>query len=128
MPVFAIVCGVILEIIGISGYILTGAESITALIPSIFGTILLACGVLSIVAPKTRKHAMHVAALVAVLGFVAVIGRIAGKIPALLSGAPVEPSNLAVSLQLAFAVVCFFFFTACIRSFLLARLAAVNKE
>ena len=126
MPLLTIVTGVILDVIGLAGFVLSGSQSLTALIPCIFGTILLLCGILAMAVPKTRKHAMHAAALVALLGFLAIMGRSGAKLPALFSGQPVEPSATAVSLQLIFAVVCFLYVVACIRSFIEARRSARN--
>jgi len=128
MPVFAIIIGVILDALGILAYVLTGMESLTALIPSIFGTIILVCGILALIRPAWRKHAMHVAAAVALLGFVAVMARTGGKIPALFAGEAVEPSATAVWVQLTFALISFIFLMTCIRSFVAARMARISNS
>ena len=46
----------------------------TALIPAVFGVLLLGCG-LAALQPTWRKHAMHVAVSVALLGALAASGR-----------------------------------------------------
>ena len=62
-----ILFGALLTLLGLSGYFLTGASSPTALIPAIFGFLLLALGLLARSEPM-RKHAMHAAATVALVG------------------------------------------------------------
>jgi hypothetical protein len=121
MPLFTLVVGVILDAVGIIGFVATGARSITALIPAIFGTLILICGLLAMFRHSWRKHALHVAAAVSLLGFVGVAGRSAKQWPALFAGQPVEPSATALWLQLAFALLCLIYFAACFRSFLQAR-------
>lgn len=61
-----------LIITGIVGFVVTGKEHFTALIPSFIGTLLLVLGLLAF-NPKLRKHVMHGAAMVAILGFIATI-------------------------------------------------------
>ena len=62
-----IVFGMLLTLLGLAGYFLTGASSPTALIPAIFGVLLLVLGFLAR-SEATRKHAMHAAATVALVG------------------------------------------------------------
>jgi hypothetical protein len=59
--------GLILAVIGIVSYVGTGRTSMTALIPAFIGAVLL---VLAYVARSeaARRHAMHVAMVVALLG------------------------------------------------------------
>ena len=53
-----ILFGVLLTLLGLGGYFLTGASSPTALIPTIFGLLLLMLGALARSEP-IRKHPMH---------------------------------------------------------------------
>ena len=62
-----IVFGMLLTLLGLAGYFLTGASSPTALIPAIFGVLLLVLGFLAHF-EAARKHAMHAAATVALVG------------------------------------------------------------
>ena len=62
-----ILFGVLLTLLGLTGYFLTGAASPTALIPAIFGVPLLGLGYLAR-SEAMRKHAMHAAATVALIG------------------------------------------------------------
>lgn len=59
--------GAVLTLLGIAGYALTGAASLTALIPSLVGVLILACGLLAR-QEKLRRHAIHGALAVALLG------------------------------------------------------------
>jgi len=110
--------GVILLVLGIAGYFGTGMVSMTALIPAVFGLLLLVLGVLAR-DPGKRKHAMHFAAVIGVLGFLG-SARGLSKLPAVLAGQPVERPN-AVLAQGAMAVLTLIFVALCVRSFINAR-------
>jgi O-antigen/teichoic acid export membrane protein len=60
--------GVALIVLGLAGYLASGAAQITALIPAFFGLPLLLIGFLAR-DDKKRKAAMHVAVVVGLLGF-----------------------------------------------------------
>jgi hypothetical protein len=127
MPALAIITGAILDAMGILGFVLTGAKSMTALIPSLFGTIIVLCGLIALLRPAARKHAMHSAVAVALVGFLGGILRSGPKLPALFAGQPVEPSAVAIWMQFSFALICLAFVAAGIHSFIKARLAAGGK-
>ena len=122
MPTIAIIIGVVLDLLALFGYFGTGAKSVTALIPGIFGTIILVCGVVAKWKESLRRHVMHVAALVSLLGCVGAFMRVGRKFMTVLMGQPVLPSATAVWLQITFGLVCLIFFLLCICSFLRARL------
>ena len=63
-------------------------------------------------------HAMHGAAVVALLGFLAPLGRI---IPQALKGTP--PHGLALFSQVTMSILCLAFVLLCVRSFINARRA-----
>jgi hypothetical protein len=109
---------VALILLGLAGYFGTGAASPTALIPALFGLILLALGALAR-NPSRRKLAMHVAVVVGLLGLA---GSLRGllKLPALLSGDPLE-RPAAVIAQSIMAVLMGIFVALCIKSFIDAR-------
>ncbi len=71
----ALLVGAILVAIGVGGYATAEVKSPTALIPAAIGVVFLIVGVLVTAKPATRKHSMHVAAMVALLGILAVGGR-----------------------------------------------------
>jgi hypothetical protein len=114
----AIAFGVVLMLLGIGGYFGSGMVSLTALIPAAFGLVLL---VLGFVArdPGKRKHAMHVAAMIGVLGFLG-SARGLGKLLPMLSGQPVERPG-AVIAQSIMAILMLIFTWLCVRSFINAR-------
>ncbi len=106
---------VLLIILGVCSYVLTGARSATALIPAIFGVILGVLGHLSR-REHLRKHAMHAAAAVALIGM-------AGALVRLLS-APLGSRSFAAEFsQGAMAFLTALFVVLCIRSFIAARRA-----
>jgi uncharacterized membrane protein len=108
----------LLILLGAGGYFGSGTNSPTALIPAIFGVVLL---ILGLVArnPARRKHAMHGAAMVALLGL---FGSIRGllQLPTVLSGGEVA-RPAAVIAQSIMAVLMIIFVALAIRSFVEAR-------
>lgn len=117
MPSTAIISGILLILTGFIGYFFSlfdGNASITALIPAIFGMVLTLCGVFAQLKENLRKHLMHVAVLVGLLGFI---------IPAyrLLSRANDLTVSLAVLSQAVMALICLFFVILCVQSFINAR-------
>jgi|HigsolmetaAR201D_1030396.scaffolds.fasta_scaffold66710_2 hypothetical protein len=114
-----IAVGVLLILLGVGGYLAT-RTSLTALIPAGFGVLFLILGLIAR-NPNSRKHAMHAAAMLGVLG---ILGSARGlaKLPALLSGEQVARPG-AVAAQSAMAVVLIVFVALCVKSFVDARLA-----
>ncbi len=121
MPRIIFTFAVTFVLLGIGAYLLTGAQSWTALIPAIFGLLLAIAGGLSL---KNPKHGGHFAALVGLLGFLGTAKSL-GKIPALLSGEPVERAA-AVGVQAAFATLSLIFLVLCVKSFIDARRARAS--
>jgi len=119
MPIVTLVAGSLLELIGFGGFFLSGMQSFTALIPAVFGTLLVVLGALALVKPGARKHFMHAAAALALLCF---LGSARGllQLPALLAGGEVA-RPLAVGAQSASAVVALVFVALCVKSFIDAR-------
>ena len=117
MPSTSIGCGVLLLLIGIIGYVYglaTGHASVTALIPAFFGVVLVVLGLWSGSKPDLRKHLMHVAVVVALLGFLLTAGRMLMKFSELTVSA-------ALFSQLSTAIVCLVFVVLSVRSFIAAR-------
>jgi hypothetical protein len=69
--------GLILAVIGIVSYVGTGRTSVTALIPAFFGVVFLALAYVAR-SEAARKHAMHVAMLVALVGIAGTASRLLG--------------------------------------------------
>jgi hypothetical protein len=120
MPSTTRLFGLILIVLGIASYVMTGRTSVTALIPAIFGAIFVIC---ALVARKEamRKHAMHVAVAVGLLGALASLGR---AIPAVMDGNATRP---AVMSQLVMAALLIFYVYLGVQSFIAARKARLGK-
>lgn len=123
MPAITILIGMMLILVGLGGYGFGVAEaqrtgdkaSLTALIPSIFGLIITILGGVA-TNEKLRKHAMHGAILVALLGFLAVMGRL---IPSLVSGN--VKVGAAFASQTITAILCGILVALGVNSFVQAR-------
>jgi hypothetical protein len=117
MPSTAIWCGRILVLIGILGYAwgyFNPPLSYTSLIPAGFGAALMLFGHLSLMQESMRKHLMHVAVIIGLLGFLAALGGLFRK------GIPSAVSAGIVS-EIAMAAVCLVFVVLCVRSFIAVR-------
>ena len=117
MPSTSIISGALLILIGIIGYvfsIIDGNTSLTALIPAAFGLLLVIFGFLAKSNENLRKHLMHAAVLVALLGFLIPAGRLLSQM-----------SNIKVSLavlsQVAMSLICLVFVILSVKSFVDAR-------
>ena len=117
MPSTAIISGVLLILIGIAGYlfgIVNDNASPTALIPAAFGALLLILGLLAKSKENLRKHLMHAAVLVGLLGFIIPTARLVSQMSKI-------TVSLAVLSQALMALVCLFFVILSIQSFVNAR-------
>jgi hypothetical protein len=116
MPATTRYVGIVLMLIGIGSYVLTGRTSVTALIPAFFGIIFVA---LAYVArnESARRHAMHAAVALGLIGALASLGR---GVPAAMAGDLTRPAVLA---QLVTAVVLAFYVYMGVQSFIAARRA-----
>jgi uncharacterized membrane protein len=111
--------GVILIILGVSAYFGTSRSSVTALIPAFLGAAFVILGAVAL-KPGARKHAMHVAVIVALAG---IVGSLMRPAKALLSDTGLDFTT-AVIMQLVTAALCLIFLVLAIRSFAHARLGA----
>jgi hypothetical protein len=113
--------GVLLVILGFTGWLVTGSSHPTALIPSYFGVPLVAFGVLA-KSPKEsrRKLFMHINVTVGLLGFLGAVGSaIHAYGHARSLGVPVD--KIALTFQLTMAAILFIYVNLCVRSFIAAR-------
>ena len=127
MPTLSIMFGVILTAMGIVAYFNPAPLGVgkdgqpataghpSGLSPVGVGGILIVAGALSIAAPKSRKHAMHAAAAVSLLGM------IGGMVPVILRSFRFE--EVAVKIGLSMSVLCAIFLAMCVNSFIQARKA-----
>lgn len=115
MPNLTLFFGTCLVLVGVIGYFATGRASITALIPAFVGLLLVVFGALAR-SPGRRKHMMHAAAAVGLLGFLAAAGRLMG---ALMRDA--DPKLSTVTSLALMAMLCGIFVVLCVASFVSAR-------
>ena len=107
-----ILFGALLIITGLVGYLGTGSEQKTALIPAAFGIVILICGLLA-ANESRRMMAMHIAVLFGLLGAI-------GVVPVLLKEG--QPQAAFIS-KVVTLILCVIFVGLCIRSFIAARKA-----
>lgn len=112
------ITGLILIALGLGGYLVSSSKSFTALIPSLLGVLLLLLGWLAGKA-AARKHALHGAILVAIVGIIGASRGIRPFIELLMGGEPERP--LAAVVQSLTALFCAVLVVAGIRSFIQAR-------
>jgi hypothetical protein len=112
VPRITLFIGVLLAIVGVSFYIYTNAVSFTALIPAAFGVVFMALGLLATVG-DLRKHMMHAAAALALIGVAIGVYRI-------LPG-PIEGKEAAFVETAILAGLCGLLLILCIKSFIDAR-------
>lgn len=118
-----LICSLLLIGVGLTGYF--GAtpdpekgRSVTALIPSFIGVAMLLAGLVSL-KESLRKHGMHVAAAVSLIGLLGVLGRL----PKAIGGYSENPDGpLVLGVFVATALILLVFLVAAIRSFVVARL------
>lgn len=119
MPITAVACGILLILIGIVGYIngaMNDKASVTALIPAFIGLLLALLGAVAAAKEGLRKHLMHAAVVIALLGFIATAGRLVSRLSEL-------TASPAVISQVSTAIICLAFVILAIRSFAAARRA-----
>lgn len=117
MPSTAIVSGILLILVGIAGYaigVVNDNASLTAMIPAAFGLLLLILGFVAKSKENLRKHLMHAAVLVGLLGFIIPTAR-------LVSGWSKLSVSPAVLSQALMGLICLFFVILSIQSFVNAR-------
>jgi hypothetical protein len=112
--------GVALIALGVVGYFATGAQSPTALIPAAVGLVLVICGVLAR-NPKRRMHAMHGAALAALIGFAGSVSGI-GQLLKMAAGESIKRPQATIARSIM-AVLCIAFVALTVKSFVAARVA-----
>ena len=112
-----ILFGALLIITGLVGYLGTGSEQKTALIPAAFGIVILICGLLA-ANESRRMMAMHIAVFFGLLGAI-------GVVPVLLKEG--QPQAAFIS-KVVTLILCVIFVGLCIRSFIAARKARELAE
>lgn len=108
--------GILLILLGVIMFLASGA--MTSLIPAWIGIPFLLCAAFA-TTPSRNKHAMHVAALVALLG-ASTLGMAVPKLVKAAGGQTIERPR-AVYTQLGTGLICTVFLVAAVRSFVNAR-------
>jgi hypothetical protein len=123
MVTITLIAGAILTLAGVVGYVASGSESFTALIPSVIGVLLLLCGLVA-KKEKFRRHAIHAALALALLGALGSLMNVL-QIGELLAGTAERPSAVIVSTVMFGVLVVYLVFG--IRSFITARRARAEQ-
>ncbi len=121
MASVSIICGILLILVGLGGYaygMMEGRASLTALIPAVLGLILALLGFVANAKENLRKHIMHGAVLVGLVGFLATVSSVF-KLPSLFDGTAERPA--AIVAQFLTALISFVFVVLCVKSFVDAR-------
>ena len=121
MPSTTRLFGLILIVLGVASYVATGRTSLTALIPAIFGAVFVICALVAR-NESMRKHAMHAAVSVGLIGALAALGR---AVPAMLNGGDVmRPAFIS---QAIMAVLLIVYVVLGVQSFIAARKARLGQ-
>jgi len=107
--------GIVLILLGVASYQLTGRTSLTAMIPAFFGAAFLICAMIARRSDAARRHAMHAAVAIGLIGAIAALAR---GIPGAINGDPTRPAVMA---QLAMGLLLVIYVALGVRSFIAAR-------
>jgi len=121
MPATTRLFGMLLIVLGIASYTLTGRTSITAMIPAFFGAALLICAMVAR-REAARKHAMHAAVALGLIGAIAALVR---GVPGALNGNSAKPAVMA---QLAMGILLLVYVGLGVQSFIAARRARAARS
>lgn len=110
--------GIALALLGVVSYVATGRTSITALIPAFFGIVLVALAWVGR-NESARRHAMHAAMVVALIGIAGTAQRL---VPGIAAGT-IDFARPAVLAQIATVVLLAWYLGKGIKSFRDARRA-----
>ncbi|MBW2525653.1 MAG: hypothetical protein JRI23_15830 [Deltaproteobacteria bacterium] len=108
-----------LIVLGIAGYALSGAASVTALIPAFLGAPVLVFGLLAARPGSRRGLWMHLAVGVMFVGLLGTARALPGAIALVMGGEVARPG--AVVAQVVMALLCLAYVLLAVRSFVQAR-------
>ncbi len=120
MGKITIVFGILLIALGVGGFIATGSEHKTALIPAYFGAALALLGAIAVAKPSLNMHVMHGAVLVGLIGF---LGTVKAIFTVVSGSAETEVARNAAYAKSIMAVLMLVYVALCVRSFIAARKA-----
>ncbi len=123
MAKVTLVFAVLLAALGLIGYLGTGSQHPTALIPMWFGLALGVFGFLAISPNESRRKLfMHINVTIGLIGFIGAAVQ-AGREFAHATATGNGPNPIAVGAQIAMAGLLFVYVSLCVRSFIAARRA-----
>ena len=119
MPLVTIVIGLLLVVLGVVSHQASttpeGGHAATALIPAYVGGVLVLLGAVAL-NPRALKHAMHLAVVVGLVGFLASIGRLGSSLAR--GHTPTRVAGASLGLM---ALLTGIFVALCVRSFIVIR-------
>ena len=121
MATTTIFTGILLIALGLGGYIGTGSEHQTALIPVAFGLPIMILGFLAR-NPARRALFMHIAVTLGLLGFLGSVVQFLKGV----TGPAWQERPVAVEAQGAMSLITLIFLGMCVNSFIKARRARVS--
>ncbi len=121
MAKVTLVFAVLLVVLGLVGYFGTGAQHLTALIPTWFGVALGIGGLLAISPNESRRKLfMHINVTIGLLGFIGgAVEAIRGYVHATSAGMPAN--EIAMASKLTMSGLLLVYVILCVRSFIAAR-------
>jgi hypothetical protein len=121
MAKLTIAFGILLILLAVAGFVATGSSHPTALIPAIFGFLLILFGALANTNDSRKRMLwMHIAVTVGLLGF---LSTIPGAIGSIKLARGIEVARPAAVLEkAAMSLICLLYVLFCVRSFVNARL------
>jgi hypothetical protein len=127
MPKITVVFGLLLCALPVITLVMTGGKvgSVSIFIPCFVGVPLFLLGLFAVARPSARKHAMHAAAGLALLGGLAALGRGIPQAIKIVRGEDVDV--LPVSMVWAMVLICTTFVFVCVESFISARRARLSQ-
>ena len=123
MAKLTLVFAALLIALGLAGYIGTGSQHMTALIPAWFGLALGLFGLLAISPSESRRKLfMHINVTIGLLGLVGgAVEAVRGYVHARSAG--MEPDQIALASKLTMTGLLLIYVILCVRSFIAARRA-----
>ena len=125
MAKITVLFGIVLIILGVASFVLTGNKFPTSLIPAAFGILLITFGSMAETpVPKRRMLFMHIAVTVGLLGFLATAPALF-QVVQLIKGTRLFLHPPAVEEKAAMSLLMLIYVLLCVRSFITARRARV---
>ncbi|MGA7245405.1 MAG: hypothetical protein WBX19_19630 [Terracidiphilus sp.] len=121
MAKVTLVFAVLLVALGLIGYVGTGSQHVTALIPTWFGVALALFGLLAMSPSESRRKLfMHINVTIGLLGFIGgAVEAVRGYMRATSAG--LAPDQVALASKLTMTGLLLLYVIMCVRSFIAAR-------